>query len=137
MSLNEYTPTQTEMINKLLGRPQSPLHTLDSNLPDWEEFRRMFWGPNSVPFRVEAVDRDDEPVPSDPPPTTRSTLTVPEPILEEWASKSRKILVRSEYEETEEAARSANNEGDDVFVVAGQPGIGVSPSHPRLLPSRR
>jgi len=130
MSLNEYTPTQTEMINKLLGLPNSPLHTLNSNLPDWEEFRRTFWGPNSVPFRVEAVDRDDEPVPSDPPPTTRSTLTVPEPILSEWASKSRKILVRSEYEETKEAARSANNEWKDAFVVAGQPGIGVSPSHP-------
>ena len=74
-------------------------------------------------------NRLTNPVMSDSPPITRSTLTVPEPILREWASKSRKILVRSEYEETEEAANSAHDQGKDAFVVAGQPGIGVPPSH--------
>jgi len=127
MSLSDYTTTQKEAINKLLKNPNSPLHTPDSHLPDWEEFRKSFWGPNSAPFQVETVDRGDKPVHSDRLPITRSTLTPPEPILRAWASKSRKVLVRSEYAETKNAALSAHDEGDDAFVVAGQPGIGALP----------
>ena len=57
-----YTAAQTEAINKLSKHPKSSLHTLDLDLPDWEGFRKSFWGPNSVPFQEETADRDGEPV---------------------------------------------------------------------------
>jgi len=123
MSLSDYTATQMEAINKLLKKPNSPLHTPNFDLPDWEGFRKSFWGPNSAPFQEEIVERGDEPVHCDPLPITHSTLTLtpPESILREWASRSRKVLVRDEYEETRKAAELAHDKGRDIFVVAGHP----------------
>ena len=86
-------------------------------------------------FQVEPVKRDDNPVDdlhllSDTLPPTRSVLTPPKTVLEAWGLSCQRVLVRSEYGETEEAARLSNNGGTNAFMVLGQPGIGVSPSPP-------
>jgi len=44
-----------------------------------------------------------------------------------WAIKSKRILVRSEYNEAEQAAVSCSKTDLDAFMVSGQPGIGPPP----------
>jgi len=127
-SLSDHTTAQAEKIDKLLGCPNSPLHTLNSDASYWEGFRNTFWRKNSVPVQVEAVNRGNDPVPSDLP-TTCSTLKIPQPVLKAWSLKCQRILVWSEYKEAEDAVRSAHNQDRDVFMVDGHPGIGVLPSH--------
>ena len=57
------------------------------------------------------------------------TVKPPQTLSKLWRLSSR-ILVRPEYYETEQAILTANEDGKDVFVIAGQPGIGSPPLTP-------
>jgi hypothetical protein len=79
---------------------------------------------------VQTVTRDNDPVEDtlilpDILPRFHRIMTSSEAMLRYWTIYSRRILVRSEYYETEQAALSANKGKMDVFVVTGQPGIGL------------
>ena len=85
-----------------------------------------------MPFEKELVERDEEPIeddhvsPSSLAPT-RCVMEASEDLCDAWRLDARKILIRPEYYETEQAAPSTNESGKDIFMVAGQPGIGSSP----------
>jgi len=83
----------------------------------------------------EPVRRDDNPVEDseifpDTIPATRFVANVPGILLGSIGLnyRSRRILVRSEYEEAERAALLATRNCMNPFVVTGQPGIGRSPT---------
>ena len=134
MSLSDQARAQSDAVNKLLKDPASPLRILRPDLSDWKEFRDSFWGQGSAPFHAGPVERgdnfvDDVHLLCDPLPPTRTVLTPPQTILEAWQLDCQRVLVRSEYRETEEAAISSCNEGRHDFTVTGHwPGIGASPS---------
>ena len=69
------------------------------------------------------VETDDEP-PSNAA-ATRPVVKIPETTSAFWDLDSPWVLVRSEYEEAERAALSANARNDAALVVTGQPGIGT------------
>jgi len=134
-SLIQRTTSQEESVSSLLHNYLSPIHDSEDAPSSWEAFHNSYWG-KGLDFLQEKmlVERGENPV-EDPTlpdlfPPTCSVLS-PHPILAAaWALSSRKVLVRSEYYEAEEAALSANEEGKDVFIVTGQPGIGPSLSLP-------
>jgi len=81
----------------------------------------------------EVVERDDDPiddedVPAGTIPGSALVAPIPGSLPNVWNSYSKRILVRSEYGETEQAALSANENNKDVLLVAGHPGIGLFPS---------
>jgi len=81
----------------------------------------------------EPVERDNEPikaVPIDPPVKRSVAIIDPTMVAISWCVQCQKILVRSEYKEAGKAALLANEADTDVFLVCGQPGIGVFPSPP-------
>jgi hypothetical protein len=127
--LVDYTPAQRQAISQL-----NPTDLCASGLPEWDRFRETLWGTGLESLQQEElVERDDDPVEDihilpDSLPTTCSVVTPPEIPPNVWNPFGRRILVRSEYYEAERAAVLANNEGRDVFVVTGQPGIGPPPS---------
>ena len=130
-----HAPAQTEAIGQL-----NPTD-LCAPLPQWEEFRESLWGIGLESLQQEElVKRDDDPVDDyhilpDSLPPTRSVLTPPETLRKFWKLYSRRILVRPEYHETEQAALLANQNNRHVFAVTGQPGIGARPflSIPRMI----
>ena len=128
--LEEYKTSQEMAIGKL-----SVLDPEGDACTEWIPFRDHLWGKPLNTFLVEeeVVERDDRPikaVPADPP-VTRSVATLHSSLP--WEIGSRKILVRSEYKEAEEAAVRANKPNTHAFVVGGQPGIGLFPSPPHRL----
>ena len=124
--LVKYISVQEEAIIKL-----SVLDPEGEDCAQWIPFRDYFLGKDS--FLVdEPVERDDKPLKAVPidPPLTRTVTTIHPSIS--YYMASRKILVRSEYKEAERAAVLANEPDVEVFVVSGQPGIGL-PSPPHRL----
>ena len=125
--LVEYISVQETALNEL-----SDLDPKGNDCAEWTPFRDHFWGKPLETFLVEEpVERDDKPIKAIPidPPVKRSVINL-ENVSRSWNMKSRKILVRFEYKEAEEAAVSANKPNTHVFLVCGQPGIGVFPSPP-------
>jgi len=124
--LRKYILVQEAGISKL-----SVLDPKGGSSVQWIPFRDHFWGKpmNTFPFE-ELVDRDVKPIKAVPanPPITRAVVIVPPTVPLPLNINLRKILVRSEYKEAEEAAVSANRPDTDTFVVCGQPGIGTLPS---------
>jgi hypothetical protein len=116
--------------------PASPDSALDR--PDFLlgfTFRDSFWGKGlGISQEEENVERGNEPVDlcniADPLPPTRRVIKPSEDVSDTWGSWGQRFLVRSEYYETEQAAALASKIMD-VFVVTGQPGIGL----PFLFPS--
>ena len=132
--LYENAPAQQEAINRVSVHPANPLRALPLGLDEWVGFRNAVWGKKEEPWlQEEEITRDTEdPIENDhilpdTLPPTRFVITPPETLPSVWALNSRQILVRDEYHVAEQAAISANEERIHVFVVTGQPGIGLSP----------
>jgi len=134
-NLVEHTTVQKEAIDKYLSEvgPMCP-----SSLSVWDAFRSSIWK-KGLEFlqKEELVEREGSLIHDihailDPFPLTRSTVTLPAAIPKTWRPLCRRILVRSEYYEIEQAVLSENEVEADAFVVAGQPGIGSSPLAPSL-----
>jgi hypothetical protein len=123
-----HVPAQTEAISQL-----NPTNLCAPGLPYWEELWESLWGIVLESLQQEElVKRDDDPVDDchilpDSLPPTRSVVTLPEMLLKVWRLRGRRILVRPEYYETEQAALLANENNRHVFAVTGQPGIGTRP----------
>ena len=127
--LTGYVHTQEEAIRKLSVHPEKPLCALEPRLSFWETFRDSFWGKGlGISQEEENVERGNEPVDlcniADPLPPTRRVIKPSEDVSDTWGSWGQRFLVRSEYYETEQAATLASKIMD-VFVVTGQPGIGL------------
>jgi len=122
--------------------------------PDWAAFRSSVWGnplalglewqrevdtvtPLDASGGVDAqlevkmdidvgveAEGDDRPASEDAPATI---MDLPGSLPDVWDLQSEKILVRSEYEQAEQAALKANtSKGSyDAFLVGGQAGIGL------------
>jgi hypothetical protein len=120
--LSKYAADQNKRIAKLPSTAISPASSI------WEKFRSSHWGKPLTSFeKEEPLEYDLDPAPSLTPPTNRSILTVAQEQLEEWhlSIPNGKILVRSEYHETEQAVLFGSGiDKKDVFLVTGQPGIG-------------
>ena len=134
-SLVEHSTVQTEAIDRYLSEvgPMCP-----SSLSVWDAFRSSIWK-RGLEFlqKEELVERDEKPIDDihallDPLPLTRSTLTLSAALPESWRPLCRRILVRSEYYETEQAVLWNNKDEANAFVVAGQSGIGSPPLTPLL-----
>ena len=126
--LTEYVPTQSYKIHEFIVHGDvlshsGPVHSA------WNTFRRFVWRKGLASFESqEPVARDAGAI-SETTPTSCMVMKVPPAILDVWDLGSSQILVRSEFQQAERAAVSANTENKYVFLVAGQPGIGPpSPS---------
>jgi hypothetical protein len=99
--------------------------------PLWVEFRDSVWNRGLAGLQTrEPFERGDDPVEDskilpDVVPTTRLVANIPEILTNSLGLRKRRILVRSEYEEAEQAALLAFEEHIDAFAVTGQPGIGT------------
>ena len=119
MSLNdlaESTPAQEEAIRRVWAHPAKPIRALEPIDPDWGSFRECLWGKGlGSSQRRERVVRDntvkDVHVLPNPPPLFRFVVPFPKALPEVWGLYSRRILVRSEYYETEQAALLDNRKG--------------------------
>jgi len=138
-NLIEHTTVQREMIGqhfRMVG------HTCPSSLSVCDHSGSPIWKMGlEFSQKEELVERDENPIDDihalpDSLPLTRSTVTLPEALATSSRLPDQRILVRSEYYETEQAVLSTNQRGGDVFVVAGQPGVGSSPlPHPLPIES--
>ena len=138
MSLEDlvpYLPAQGAAISRILEDPNT---FLDYDYgPTWSAFKESIWGKSLAAFQEEKeVKKDDDPVEGIqiPPGLLHSVVTPPNTIPSAWDIDVQRILVRSEYYETERAVLSANERATDAFIVSGQPGIGPFPSslrHPQ------
>ena len=120
--LCKYASDQNKRIAKLPPAAIGPASSI------WEEFGKGYWGISLASLeKEEPVEYDPDPVPGLTPPTNRSVLTITREHSNEWNIfvPGGKMLVRSEYHETERAVLSESARANtEVFVVAGQPGIG-------------
>jgi len=123
--LDEHIPVQEKAINEA-SSGFKPVSTW----PDvWVGFRDSLWGKPIESFEEGVpVERDrSDPVAEVALPDKHFVVTFPEAILGiPWTLGCERILVRSEYREAEQAIVSSSNSDCNVFVVAGQPGIGES-----------
>ena len=131
--LSRHAPAQQAAIDHLIDELRF-VEGPDSR--QWTDFKEAVWGKNLNSFQVEKlVKRDTEdPIedPSIPPgsvPDKTQVMMIPSSIPITWGPSKQTILIRSEYEEAEAAALSANKSSRDVFLVTGQPGIGPPPYH--------
>jgi len=127
--------TQRVSISQLLSK-RDQISSSMIGLPLWDSFRTSVWGKDRASFQAEELmkrnhvkDIHPPPTPPDSPPFTLSVVTPPKDIPKPWNLSSRQILVRSDYIEAERAALLASKD-QDIFVVAGQPGIGLFPLSP-------
>lgn len=120
--LIEHIPAQEEAISKLSDGVDSTSYPCVL----WNKFREHFWGKPLGSFqKEEAVKRDEsDPVNDIVLPDYHLVATLPEALSWGWGLPSEQFLVRSEYDETEQAVLSSNESDFDVFVVTGQDGIG-------------
>jgi len=128
--LKECIDIQNNAIEKL---PSDAFSLKSSGDAAWEGFRKEFWG-KGLTFleKQESVDRGSDPVadddlPEKPPSGTFSVMEVPESLPITMGLSSTKIMVRSEYNEAEQAALLSVKLRVGLFVVSGTPGIGIIP----------
>jgi len=130
--LTQHIPDQTSAIYRFsFGTKPLPGY--------WRSFKESIWGKGLDSLQQqELVERDSDPLEDshilpDPPPVTRPVATLPKTLPDVGGLDGQeKILVRSEYHETEKAALLSNESGYGVFVVNGQPGIGP-PRSPSIV----
>ena len=131
-TLEVHIPAQENAIDKISFRLDSTTNWCVA----WGAFRNELWGIGLESLGKEEMIRRDESDPleathilPDPPPTSRLTASIPETLPDVWDIRSANILVRTEYHEAENAAVSLLSKPSMyVFVVGGQPGIGLLPS---------
>ena len=129
--LPQYTSDQEDAINRLTDRGY---FISGPTSEAWTVFKESVWGKSLESFQTEKLVRRDSghliKDPSIPPgsvPDKTWVTIIPSEIPITWGPSKELILTRSEYEKAEEAALSANKTGRDVFLVTGQPGIGLPP----------
>ena len=129
--LTQHAALQQEKINQLLGanKPASRLcfARVKPSTSPWAALRRSLWGKGLGFLEDQTI------ISHSPPAATRPILEFPRVMRNVWPSASSRILVRSEYEEAEQAVLSANASGMEAFLVAGHPGIGSLPSRPVIF----
>jgi len=131
--LIQYVPAQTTAINQLVDTDRFSTSWPDSD--HWAAFKESVWEKGLASLEVqEPVDRGYNPVEDScilpgVIPATRSVMNIPDILFESLnlCNRDRRILVRSEYKEAEEAAVLATKDRMSPFVVTGQPGIGEFP----------
>ena len=132
-SLTQHTLCQGGLISLLLRTRPHLLRLTEPAPLTWSTIKDSHWGVGLEALQeVEDVERGENPVKDHTPPPTRSVVTPSRMLFALWNPLCQKVLVRDEYYKAEGAALSANEEGEDVFVVTGQPGIGLSLPLPRL-----
>jgi len=124
--LCKYTPVQEQAISQA----SSGLNYSSTWCASWGGFRDSLWGKAIESFQgVKRVKRDkSDPVGGVTLPDEHVVAMLPETLLRSLAPQSKRILVRSEYSEAEQAAVSSNKSNFGAFMVSGQLGIGTSPS---------
>jgi hypothetical protein len=119
--LEEHILSQTLKINQFVNEPSLFANFVDvAHVPSWATFRDSLWGDTSAlaPLELDIdVEGDGEP--------PRLVVKLPETLPDVWAFQSSHVLVRSEYEEAEQAALKAIAKNVDAFLVFGQSGIGL------------
>ena len=124
--LNRYAASQNERI-------KSASFGISSNTPNcnsWQQFNTNLWGKGIGSFQRDEPFKEDDPVPDPTVPKTRLVATIPKDLPDSFDIRGNKILVRSDYIVTEEAALVSIASNSDVFVATGQPGIGPLSSPP-------
>ena len=124
--LTEHVPALSSGIHELVGHADlfshsGPIHSA------WDTFRRSVWGKGVASFEFPGPIEGDASALPETIPASRPVMEVPTTVPNFWDMDISRILVRSEFQEAERAALSANAMNMDAFVVAGQPEIG-SPS---------
>jgi hypothetical protein len=116
--LTQFVAPQQHKINELVNQPD---YFSDSgrNLPLWAAFRDSLWGRGLEFLRDPLSD------------ATRNVAKIPGEVPRVMGFSGDRILIRSDYEETEQAVLSVNAQGLDALIINGQSGIGSSP----LVPS--
>ena len=127
--LAKYTPGQQQRINELCGSPET-FSTSGDAVAAWGRFRDSLWGkdPDSLET-LRWVPKATGQYPHQIPDSYLS-LNVPATMPDVRDLDGSEFLVRSEYEEAEQAVLSANANGVEAFLVTGQPGIGSLPLSP-------
>jgi len=123
-SLWQYCDEQTSRINQLIS--DGFLTDTSRDLKAWDEFRNSLWGQGLQHLHVPLTD-EARSVVQDPDEIPRPVVKVPDEIPPPLYFPSKRILVRSEYEEAEQEILLANEDGREVFMVSGNPGIGALP----------
>jgi hypothetical protein len=118
---------QTAVINALLA--SGLFSTSDVPLP-WIEFKESIWGVGSASLATREEVKRDEPIQDyylpDPVPDKTWVVNIPNALPAPWDSSNRRILVRSEYYEAEQAVLLAEEKPMEAFLFTGHPGIGLS-----------
>ncbi len=154
MRLKDLVQNIPEQVLKINEAISCESHFVDyvKEKPDWATFRSSVWGnplalglewrrevdmvtPLDASGGVDAqqevqmdidvgveAEGDDRPASEDAPATI---MDLPGSLPDVWDLQSEKILVRSEYEEAEQAALKANEGNYNAFLVGGQAGIGL------------
>lgn len=118
--LEEHIPSQTLQINKFVNEPSVFANFVElEDAPSWGTFRNSIWG-NASALASLGPDIDVE-ADGEPP---RPVVKLPETLPDVFGFESSHILVRSEYEEAEQAALQALISNAHAFLVFGQSGIG-------------
>ena len=121
MSLNDlvhHISSQSKKINRLIKNPDF-FTSLDDSLAGWAVFKEALWGEELESKEVKQEDG-----------TVYTLVKIHKAFLKILRLRTPWILVRAEYEETERAALERNASPTEVFLVTGQPGIGLSPRIP-------
>ena len=117
---------QTAEINALLA--SGLFSTSDVPLP-WIEFKESIWGVGYAALATREEVKRDEPVQDyylpDPIPDKTWVVNIPNALPAPWESLNRRILVRSEYYEAEQAVLLAEQKSKQAFLFTGHPGIGL------------
>ena len=138
--LAKFAPDQTLKINRLVESADY-FSKPWAGLPVWAAFRDSLWGKGVACLlerekpgtrRVGAAGMSNEPL-SDPAPSARPAMKVPETAPHILARGNSRIFVRSEYETAELATLVANTANLEVFLILGQSGIGSSLSFPTFI----
>ena len=116
--LVQHISAQTLKINQLINNPGC-FSDLDGSLASWAVFKESLWRKNLKSEKVEQKDG-----------TVYTIANIPETVPKVLYGGTSRILVRTEYEETERAALEANTRDVHAFLVTGQPGIGPFPPIP-------
>ena len=124
--------TKQPPIDQLLIQPRTPFYYPDTSTPDLERFGGSIWSKDLGFLQKENVLKDDNPV-DYPLPPTYLVATRPETPLDVWKLASRQILSRRECMDALGGALRASREGVDVFLVSGQPDIGLFSPDPHRL----